>query len=455
MANRKQEVNEAQKKGESIVANRFADNASKSTGASVEDTKADMYSMDYEDAKAKYGTRNGNNTYFMSKEQFDRQKTLSTPEVSTEVPTEVPEEKTWQSRVKEGTATDADMEKAYEEYKAGRYTPGPKTKKYFDTSFNPSTPVEDIDNNDVIDGIEKISNEVPEVEKVVESIQDEDGSINKEKVDGYRQQFEAQMVKDGFGSFDKEGNFSFNKVKSGWETWATIASCVVSAVGLSMGVPIYPINFRSITNKDAKDAQLMELQSYYSKLLGNAANTEIQKEAEAVGAANAGRVINANEEDVSRSEQHDEKVGAYKAKTDINTEASKELIGAQTRADMKKAQQQIEANESLSVKLLQLEQKHAKEMASLSSELSTNSAIALTKYSKTGWVVDYIKTCKEEGMTNRDIALAMAGLNGVTPTQMGLKNAESLVDMVNTTANTATDIGATIATGGLNKVAKK
>ena len=53
---------------------------------------------------------------------------------------------TWQARVKAGKASDADMEEAYKAYKAGTYTPGPKTLEYFnqhhpnDTTLNQNTP---------------------------------------------------------------------------------------------------------------------------------------------------------------------------------------------------------------------------------------------------------------------------------------------------------------------------
>ena len=43
---------------------------------------------------------------------------------------------TWQDRVKAGTASDKDMELAYEAYVAGKYTPGPKTKAYFEKHFD-------------------------------------------------------------------------------------------------------------------------------------------------------------------------------------------------------------------------------------------------------------------------------------------------------------------------------
>ena len=50
---------------------------------------------------------------------------------TTETPTQAVDLSTWKARVKAGKASDADMEEAYKAYKAGSYTPGPKTMEYF------------------------------------------------------------------------------------------------------------------------------------------------------------------------------------------------------------------------------------------------------------------------------------------------------------------------------------
>ena len=93
---------------------------------------------------------------------------------------------------------------------------------------------------------------------------------------------------------------------------------------------------------------------------------------------------------------------------------------------MKKAQQQLANNE----KILQLERKHARDMVILSDKLSTESAKELTAYSKSGWLIDYIKEARAQGLTDKKIALAISGLNGQTPTQKGLENAKTIVGMV-------------------------
>ena len=91
-------------------------------------------------------------------------------------------------------------------------------------------------------------------------------------------------------------------------------------------------------------------------------------------------------------------------------------------------------------------------MAKLSSALSTASAKELTAYSKTGWLTDYIKELKAQKLENKDIALAIAGLGGTTPTQMGLKNAESIVGMVTDTIESAgTTVGSILGLGNKKK----
>lgn len=80
-------------------------------------------------------------TFKKYEEVSNRQAEASTPKAPV-TNTEPQVAETWQDRIKSGTATDEDMETGYQEYKAGRYTPGPKTKAIFDarepkTNSNP------------------------------------------------------------------------------------------------------------------------------------------------------------------------------------------------------------------------------------------------------------------------------------------------------------------------------
>ena len=242
--------------------------------------------------------------------------------------------------------------------------------------------------------------------------------------------YEQKLVEMGVGTFDKDGKFVFkDTTKKGWEDFATMLSVGASVVGLAMGIPIIPINFRKITNKDERDAKIREFQKQYTDIMaGNAAKVEDVK-----SSAEAGKLAKTNEGDINAYSKYKEDVGAYEAKSNIDTESEKELVDVQSQARLKELQQQQLNNE----KILKLEQKHAEDMANLSSNLSTASAKELTAYSKTGWVIDYIKELRAQGLNNKDIALAIAGLGGATPTQMGLKNAQSVVGMVTDVLGTA------------------
>ena len=283
-----------------------------------------------------------------------------------------------------------------------------------------------------LNGVETIAKEDPKTDAFVNSVTNEDGSVNEQKAYNAMSQYEQKMVEMGAGSFDKDGKFVFkDTTKKGWEDWATMLSVGASVIGLAMGVPIMPINFRKITNKDEKDAKIREFQKQYAGIMaGNAGKVEDVK-----SSAEAGKLAKANEEDINAYSKYKEDVGAYEAKSDIDTSSEKDIIDAQSQSRLKELQQQQLNNEAL----LKLEQAHAKDMAKLSSDLSTASAKELTAYSKTGWVVDYVKELQAQGLSNKDIALAIAGLGGTTPTQIGLKNAESIVGMVTDTANTVLD----------------
>lgn len=321
----------------------------------------------------------------------------------------------------------------------GKWSLKPKTENTQTTGTNKETTTTDTTTaktktttDDALNSVETIAKEDPKADSFVNSVTNEDGSVNEHKAYNAMSQYEQKMVEMGAGSFDEDGKFVFkDTTKKGWEDWATMLSVGASVIGLAMGVPIMPINFRKITNKDEKDAKIREFQKQYTDIMaGNAAKVK-----DVESSSEAGKLAKANEGDINAYSKYKEDVGAYEAKSDIDTSSEKELIDAQTQSRLKELQAQQLNNEAL----LKLEQAHDKEMTILSDKLSTASAKELTAYSKTGWVVDYIKELQAQGLDNKDIALAIAGLGGTTPTQMGLKNAESIVGMVTSTANTVLD----------------
>ena len=332
------------------------------------------------------------------------------------------------------------------------YTPGELTKKGMEAdgyiqgadgkwALKPKTETPTTETkttaDDALNGVEGITKEEPKAKSFVDGVTNADGSVNEQKAYNAMSQYEQKMVEMGAGSFDEDGKFVFkDTTKKGWEDWATMLSVGASVIGLAMGVPIMPIDFRKITNKDEKDAKIREFQKQYTDIMaGNAAKVK-----DVESSAEAGKLAKANEDDINAYSKYKEDVGAYEAKSNIDTSSEKELIDAQSQSRLK----ELQAQQLNSEKLMALENKYSQEMAKLSSDLSTASAKELTAYGKTGWVVDYIKELQAQGLDNKDIALAIAGLGGTTPTQMGLKNAQSIVGMVTDTVGTATDAVGTL-----------
>lgn len=400
----------------------------------------DIYSeSNYEEAKAKHGKGVGNNKYFMPKEAWEKGKAeQSTPKKEQSlVANQFADKKgkTWNDVL---TENENDPEKIMNwlnnnpDYKAGELTKKGMTEFGYKQGEDGKWGKDDsVTNDKVIDGIEGVTTENEEAKNLVDSVTNpETGDIDTEKAKGAVSEYEKKLVEMGAASYDENGNFVLNNVNAkGWEDWATVLSAGLSVLGLAFGVPIIPINFRKITNKDERDAKIMELQQQYMNIKAeNAGKVE-----DVESSAEAGNIAKNNKEDIDAYSEYTENVGGYKAKSDIDTESQMQLIDKQSEARLKEMQQELLNNQ----KIMELENKYAQQMARLSSALSTSSAKELTSYSKTGWLVDYVKEMQAQGYSNRDMALAIAALGGETPTQMGLKNAESVVGMVTDVADSA------------------
>lgn len=430
----------------------------------------EMFSMSYEDAKNKYGTGIGNNKMFMPKETFTKKqeelnknkqtKSEEKPKKSSLVADKFgnKKEKTWND-VKAENGNDPEKIKDYlnnnPSYKAGNltkkgmeefgYAQGedgkwsikekPTTEETTtepttitttpytateETTTEPTIPT-NTTTESVNSDLENLKAENEDLVKELDKFT-KDGKTDKEAAFASMNEYQQRMIENGSATIDKNGNFKFKPVGKGWETWATLLSAGISAVGLAMGIPIPPINFRKLTGKDAKDEQTRkEQQQYLDILADNYAKVEGMK-----ADIKAGELALENQDALTAQEKHAQATGATKDVISAQTDASKQLIDKQTEADLKKAQQQLVNNE----KILQLEQKHARDMTILSDKLSTASAKELTAYSKSGWLIDYIKEAEAQGLTDKEIALAISGLNGQTPTQKGLENAKTIVGMV-------------------------
>lgn len=402
----------------------------------------DIYSEStYEEARAKYGQGVGNNKYFMPKEAWEKGKAAQTKEQPKKEQSLIANQfgdkkgKTWNDVL---TENENDPEKIMNwlnsnpDYKAGELTKKGMSEFGYKQGEDGKWGKDDsVTNDKVIDGIEEVTTENKEAKNLVDSVTNpETGDIDTEKAKGAVSEYEKKLVEMGAASYDENGNFVLKNVNAkGWEDWATVLSAGLSVLGLAFGVPIMPINFRKITNKDERDAKIMELQQQYMNIKAeNAGKVE-----DVESSAEAGNIAKNNKEDIDAYSEYTENVGGYRAKSDIDTESQMQLIDKQSEARLKEMQQELLNNQ----KIMELENKYAQQMARLSSALSTSSAKELTSYSKTGWLVDYVKEMQAQGYSNRDMALAIAALGGETPTQMGLKNAESVVGMVTDVADSA------------------
>ena len=429
----------------------------------------EMFSMSYEDARNKYGTGIGNNKMFMPKETFTKKQAELNKNKQEEKPKKPSlvadkfgkkKEKTWND-VKAENGNDPEKIKDYlnnnPSYKAGNLTkkgmeefgyaqgedgkwsikeqpttedttnstePTTITTTPYtateETTTKPTTPTTNTTTKSVNSDLENLKAENEDLIKELDKFT-KDGKTDKKAAFASMNEYQQRMIENGSATIDKNGNFKFKPVGKGWETWATLLSAGISAVGLAMGIPIPPINFRKFTGKDAKDEQTRkEQQQYLDILADNYAKVEGMK-----ADIDAGKLALENQDALTAQEKHAQATGATKDVISAQTDASKQLIDKQTEADLKKAQQQLVNSE----KILQLEQKHARDMTILSDKLSTASAKELTAYSKSGWLIDYIKEARAQGLTDKEIALAISGLNGQTPTQKGLENAKTIVGM--------------------------
>ena len=406
----------------------------------------EMFSMSYEEAKDKYGAGVGNAKYFMSKEDFEKkQKEIAKP--TENKPTKEKEQslvaekfgnnkkaKTWNDVKSEngndpvkianylnnatdytpGNLTKKGMEEfGYSQGEDGKWSP---KKKEPDTNATNATNATNVNLDTAIDGIEDIASKDNTVKAEVDSFTNpETGEVDTEKAKGAINNYEQKLVESGAAYYDKDGKFTFKPTnEKGWETWATLLSVGLSAIGLAFGVPIIPINFRAITGKDAKDAQVKALQQQYLNIMADDASKVSGMNAD----VEAGNIALNNKEALAAQEKHTQNTAATKDVIGAQTGAEKELIETRTDAEIRKDKAQFErdmkrlqSDRDFQLKYAALQQQYAKEMAQLQDELSTKSAIDVMKYQNSG----FLKDLKDMGMSFSDIASYTAAKNGISP----------------------------------------
>lgn len=465
----------------------------------AENKDDEMYSVSsYEDAKNKYGTGVGNNKYFMPKSTWEKKKAEYNKKTNAEKPNEKDEPKKQQSLVakqfgnpnsktyddvlrengndpakmadwlnnnpgyKAGNKTKQGMEGfGYSQGADGKWAPKPKDESTTETKTETTTTPETetsttttdttttetgstgATTNDAINGIEGVTKEDPKAKGFVDSVTNKDGSINELKTYNAMSQYEQGLVERGAGSFDKDGKFVFkDTTKKGWEDYATMLSVGLSVLGLAMGVPIIPINFRKITNKDEKDAKTRELQKQYTDIMaGNAAKVK-----DVESSAEAGKLAKANEDAINAYSKYKEDVGAYEAKSTIDTDSEKELIETRTDAQIKADEarfnnemERIKNDQNFQLNLEALREQYKEQFAALEDALTTGSAKELMKYQN----ADMFKEMEEMGITPSKLATWKAAQASISP-------ADKVFNKINTGVNTVTNIIGTVLGKGNN-----
>lgn len=454
MASRKEELKKAKEAGESIVANKFASDVTPKnvdSKTTLDDTRKDMFSMDYEAAKQKYGRKGqGNNFYFMPKDQFDnqKQKYLDEQKTTSDIKNASNGDKPYQSTPNKKGKTWADVKAENgddpakiadylnntPEYKAGDLTKkGMAEMGYKQGEDGKWT----IDN--VLDEIDNISASDKTVATAVQSFTNpETGDVDEEKANAAINEYEQRLVELGAATYDKDGNFILKPTSKGkgWETWATLLSVGLSVIGIAMGIPIIPINFRAVTGKDSRDAQIQALQTQYMNIKSDSAKTIDQMNAD-VG---AGQIAQNNQDALAAQEKHAQATAATKDVIGAQTGAEKELIEKRTDAEIRKDENQfkrdmarLQSDQNFQLKLAALQQQYSKEMAELQSALTTGSAIDVMKYQNSG----FLKDLKDMGMSFSDIASYTAAKNGISPSDKNWNRVNMAVGMVTDVATAA------------------
>lgn len=417
MASRKDELNKAREAGKSIVANKSASDDTPKT-----DVKENVPTKKEEPKKEES----------LVAKQFGNPNSKSYDDVLRENGNDPAKMADWMNNnpeYKAGSRTKEGMEGfGYSQGADGKWAPKPKDESTTETSAKPKTEnTQTVETktttDDALNGVETIAKEDPKTDSFVNSVTNKDGSVNEQKAYNAMSQYEQKMVEMGAGSFDEDGKFVFkDTTKKGWEDWATMLSVGASVIGLAMGVPIMPINFRKITNKDEKDAKIREFQKQYTDIMaGNAAKVEDVK-----SSAEAGKLAKANESDINAYSKYKEDVGAYEAKSTIDTDSEKELIDKNLEAEM------TLVNEEFRNKIgeMKLSHEQQKDLEKLMSDLSTDSAKELLNQERYKYLIDMAEDMKEAGMDERAIALKLQSLAGNTATTQNLKHAQGIVGMI-------------------------
>ena len=299
------------------------------------------------------------------------------------------------------------------------------------TPTTTTTTIEDINKK-----LEELYKQNEDLQNQLKQFQDKDGNFNEKNTVDAMAMYEQKMVEMGAGKFDKDGKFILkDTTKKGWEDYATMLSAGLSVIGLAMGIPIIPINFRKITNKDEKDAKVREFQKQYTDIFANSA----AKVEDVESSSEAGKKAKENEENIKSYSKYKEDVDAYEAKSNIDTDSEKYLIETRTNAQIKADEarfnnemERIKAEQDFTIKVEALREQYKEQFAALESALMTGSAKELAKYQN----AEMFEEMEKMGITPSKLATWKAAQASISPT-------DKIFNRINTGVNTVTNLANT------------
>lgn len=413
MASRKDELNKAKEAGKSIVEKQAASNKEEKPN---ENTKPKGQSL--------------------VANQFGAKKEKTWNDVKSEYnndPVKIADYLNNATDYTPGNLTKKGMEGfGYSQGADGKWAPKPKDESTTETNAETSTTDTSSSTTDTTTSeIEKLKKENEEFRKQLESLQNpKTGKTDGEGAKSISDEHMKKGLEIGALTLDKDGKYVLTNVnKKGWEDWATIASAGLSVLGLALGVPIIPINFRKITNKDEKDEAIREFQ----KQLTDISASNLAKVKDVESSKEAGDYIKKNQDSIDAFTNYAENTAAYGAKSDIDTDKETKLINEKLKAEQLLA----EAAFKNKVKEMKLSHDQRKDLETLMSDLSTDSAKELLNQEKYRYLLDFVKEAEAAGIDDRAIALKLQALASETPTSQNLKHAKTIVGMIKDLGETA------------------
>lgn len=228
------------------------------------------------------------------------------------------------------------------------------------------------------------------------------------------------------GSYDKNGNYvpyvyteaDTRLVKDkGWAAALTIISAAMSALGVTAGIPIVPINFFKFGASPQEDLERMnQVEKDYASLMnaGTAEAQEIEKTRTATQKANISDVNaykNLSDEDVQKAAQVNASVGGQNTQLDVQRE-DQEWQAKQAELDRDFQKEMNNLNTESQIAILKQQGINGQDLATLMNDLEAQKIVKKIAYAKKANLTpdETAKWLKaEQGITRFGAALGYVG----------------------------------------------